>query len=334
MHGAADSVRNGVTTVCNMSQALGSGAIGQLAAARRGPGRTVHVEGLAADLSEAQRRERIEALAAESADADRVLGLAVDVSDWGMDVPAMARESALVAGLGLTTHTHYLEDPTVAHLGRARFADLVAGGRIAPGLVVAHFIHTTPEIVRETARRGAAMVWNPLSNGRLGSGLPDVLAYREAGLPIGLGLDGQASADLSDPFENMRMGLYAVRMRAQDAGVLLAADVLRMHTIDAARALGVGDLVGSLEPGKLADFVVVDAEGPATGPVGEDLLAHLVLACSARDIRSVHVGGRAVAVDGTESADGAGSASGIGSVSGMGSEWRDLRDRVRRILAG
>ena len=178
------------------------------------------------------------------------------------------------------------------------------------------------------------MVWNPLSNGRLGSGLPDVLAYREAGLPIGLGLDGQASADLSDPFENMRMGLYAVRMRAQDAGVLLAADVLRMHTIDAARALGVGDLVGSLEPGKLADFVVVDAEGPATGPVGEDLLAHLVLACSARDIRSVHVGGRAVAVDGTESADGAGSASGIGSVSGMGSEWRDLRDRVRRILAG
>jgi cytosine/adenosine deaminase-related metal-dependent hydrolase len=139
------------------------------------------------------------------------------------------------------------------------------------------------------------MSWNPLSNGRLASGTPDIVAYRKAGLRIGLGVDGQASADIADPFENMRAGLYAVRAREEDATALAPYDVVRMHTLGAAEVLGAADRIGSLEKEKLADFLVIDPSD--FGPVF-DPWASLVFVGSTRRIESVRVGGELLVRDG------------------------------------
>ena len=141
------------------------------------------------------------------------------------------------------------------------------------------------------------MVWNPLSNGRLGSGLANIPKYLKRGLPVAMGVDGQASADTSDPFQNMRMGLYATRMQEENSQGLQPIDMLRLHTIDTAVVLDVDSYVGSLEVGKFADFLVINPKSPITGPVW-DVAAHLVFACSASNIESIYVGGRKVIENG------------------------------------
>lgn len=157
----------------------------------------------------------------------------------------------------------------------------------------AHFIHTDDTVLREAAAAGAAMIWNPLSNVRLASGLPQIEAYLAAGLRVGMGVEGQASADISDPFENIRLGLYALRIRRENAGGLQPIDLLRLHTLKTAEVLGVQRWVGSLEVGKFADFLVVDPGNPATGPVW-DAAATIVFACSSRNVSSVVIGGKKV----------------------------------------
>ena len=134
------------------------------------------------------------------------------------------------------------------------------------------------------------MIWNPLSNGRLASGLPDIEDYLQRGIRIGLGVDGAASADIADPFENMRMGLYSLRMRAMDPTVFSPLEILRMHTLGTAEALGVDEQIGSLEVGKLADLLIIDLGQPVTGALF-DLPASLVFSASAANIESVMVGG-------------------------------------------
>ena len=110
-----------------------------------------------------------------------------------------------------------------------------------------------------------------------------------------MGVDGEASADLADPFENMRTGLYAVRDKYEDATVMSPYDVLRLHTMGSADVLGVADRLGSLEPGKLADFLVVD---PTRFGVVFDPYASLVLVAGERDLERVYVGGELMVKDG------------------------------------
>jgi cytosine/adenosine deaminase-related metal-dependent hydrolase len=140
------------------------------------------------------------------------------------------------------------------------------------------------------AAAGSGMVWNPLSNGRLASGIPDIPHYQQLGVRIGMGVDGSASADLPDPFENMRMGLYMIRAKYESAKVLQPIDVLRFHTLGSAQVLGVADKVGSLEVGKFGDLLVVDPKLVERGPV-VDPYATVVLACNAMNLARVYVGG-------------------------------------------
>jgi cytosine/adenosine deaminase-related metal-dependent hydrolase len=91
----------------------------------------------------------------------------------------------------------------------------------------------------------------------------------------------------------MRMGLYVIRAKYESAAILQPEDVLRFHTLGTADVLGVADRVGSLEPGKWGDFLIVDPASMATGPVF-NACATLVLACDTPNIDQVYVGGRLV----------------------------------------
>jgi len=188
----------------------------------------------------------------------------------------------------LGNQTHYLEPPETQYEQQSRFRWFMDSGLLSKQMIFGHFIHTNSFIIAESAKAGVAMSWNPLSNGRLASGVADIPAYLKAGIRVGMGVDGEASADLADPFENMRTGLYAIRDKYEDATIMSPYDVLRLHTMGSADVLGVADRLGSLEPGKLADFLVID---PTRFRTIFDPYASLVFVAGERDLERVYVGG-------------------------------------------
>jgi len=209
-------------------------------------------------------------------------------------------ELNLAKEFDLPMQVHYLEDPepNYVKIQQELFPVYDEVEMMGPNLNFAHFINVTEPILERTSESGTTMVWNPLSNGRLASGLPDVPHYIELGIEVGMGIDGQASADISDPFENMRMGLYATRMKYQDASIMMPLDILRLHTIGTARVLGIADEVGSLEVGKWGDLIIVDPRSMETSPVINPI-EHVVLACSVANLDQVFVVGELVVQRGT-----------------------------------
>jgi 5-methylthioadenosine/S-adenosylhomocysteine deaminase len=205
-------------------------------------------------------------------------------------------EKALGDEFHLANQTHYLEPPDTQYEQQSKFRWFMDSGLLTKQLMFGHFIHTNPYILAETAKAGASMSWNPLSNGRLASGVADIPTYLKMGIRVGMGVDGEASADLADPFENMRTGIYAIRDKYEDATIMSPYDVLRLHTMGSADVMGVADRLGSLEQGKLADFLVVDPS--RFGPIF-DPYASLVFIAGERDLERVYVGGELMVRNGT-----------------------------------
>jgi len=228
----------------------------------------------------------------------RMLGMAISGGvQWAPDPALAALEAAAMDRYGLINQPHFLESPEGVDAQQARFAWYRQAGALGPRLIFGHFIHTTPALVAEAAAAGAAMSWQPASNGRLGSGIADVVAYLEAGMRVGMGLDDQSCTDVADPWQNMRVGLFMQRAARQDAAALDVRQVLELHTMGSARALGVDSQVGSLEVGKWADLLVVDPLDPDVGPLW-DPYASYVLACGLRNLKQVRVGGKVVSEGG------------------------------------
>jgi len=197
-------------------------------------------------------------------------------------------EKAMMDAYHLGNQSHYLEAPETVGQEQSKFRWFMDSGLLGPSLYFGHFIHTNDFILSEVAKAHGGMSWNPLSNGRLASGVGDIPKYLKMGIRVGMGVDGEASADLADPFENMRTGLYAIRDKYEDATIMSPYQVLYLHTMGSADVMGVKDKLGSLEPGKYADFLVVD---PTRLGAVFDPYATLVLVTGERDLERVYVGG-------------------------------------------
>lgn len=197
-------------------------------------------------------------------------------------------EKSMMDEFHLGNQSHYLEPPDTVVAEQAKFKWFEESGLLGPTLYFGHFIHTNDYILTKVAAAHGGMSWNPLSNGRLASGVADIPKYLKMGIRVGMGVDGEASADLADPFENMRTGLYAIRDKYEDATIMSPYQVLYLHTMGSADVMGVKDTLGSLEPGKYADFVVVD---PTRFGTVFDPYASLVLVASEHDLERVYVGG-------------------------------------------
>ncbi|MCF3648574.1 amidohydrolase family protein [Synoicihabitans lomoniglobus] len=208
---------------------------------------------------------------------------------------AAETEAAIARTFALGNHLHFLESAPDQYEERSRFRWMIDEGLITDKILFGHFIHVDPWILEQAVAAGASMSWNPLSNGRLASGTPDIPLYLKTGLRIGMGVDGQASADRADPWENVRTGLYAVRAKYGDASVLSPYQVLRMHTWGSADAMGVADKVGSLEVGKFGDFVVID---PTDFGVVFDAYATLAFMAGQEHMTGVYIGGERVVAAG------------------------------------
>lgn len=239
---------------------------------------------------------------AATVDRDLHLGVAISGTvQWAESPDAAELEVAAMRRHGLLNQPHFLETPHEVELQRSKFRWYADAGALGPDLVFGHFIQTTDEIIRVAAMAGCGMSWQPMSNGRLASGVAQIPRIREMGMRVGLGLDDQSCTDVSDPFSNMRTALALLRATHQDPAALPVRDVLELHTRGSAEVLGVDAHVGTLRVGRYADFLVVDPRDPDTGPVW-DAYGTYVLACSLRNLQQVWVGGRLVA-EGTRLCD-------------------------------
>jgi len=227
----------------------------------------------------------------EAADPALRLGSAIfGAVQWSPRRDTAELEVEAMRRFGVINEAHFLETREEVELQRSKFEWYAQAGALGPDLVFGHFIQTTHEIIDRAAEAGVGMSWQPASNGRLASGIADIPRMRERGMAIGIGLDDQACTDVSDPWQNMRIGIYAQRAATGDPLAMMPGDMLRMHTRGSAEVLGVADRVGSLEPGKYADFLVVDPRQPDLGPLWHPLDSY-VLSSSLRNLTAVYVGG-------------------------------------------
>ncbi len=206
-------------------------------------------------------------------------------------------EARVMREFGLINQSHFLESPNAVPEQQEKFAWYDEAGVLGPDMIFGHFIHPNEEILERVVETGSKMSWQPTSNGRLADGIADVVHYQELGIPVAIGLDDQSCTDVSDPFQNLRIGLYTMRAVHERANAMSVQEILYLHTLGSAEVLGIESDVGSLEVGKFADFLVVDPRDPDTGPVYEPIATY-VLAMSLRNLKEVWVGGKK-AVEGT-----------------------------------
>jgi len=197
-------------------------------------------------------------------------------------------------------HTHAAEHPAEREAVRAALGDedvaiLRRWGVAGPRAVLAHGVQLELEEARQVARDGTRIVHCPSANLKLGSGIARVAELDGLGVQLALGADGAPCNNNLDAFTELRHAALLAKIRT-GVTTLPARRALRLATIDGARALGLEALIGSIEPGKRADLVVVRLDGAHVEP-GGDVFSRLVYACGARDVTHVLVDGQLVVKD-------------------------------------
>jgi 5-methylthioadenosine/S-adenosylhomocysteine deaminase len=208
--------------------------------------------------------------------------------------PALAGLTAmsdLARELGVKLHVHLLEN--VAQTRDGALEALTRAGALGPGLLGAHGIHLTDADIELLARHGAGVAHNPLSNMRLASGIIRLPALKQAGVQVGLGLDGGAN-DTSDMFATMRAAVGLQRATHLSAATPpTVSGALRMATIDGAKLLDLDQRIGSLTPGKQADLIVLDPGAVNFAP-RVDWISQIVFNGQPVNVEWVFVNGRAL----------------------------------------
>jgi len=203
--------------------------------------------------------------------------------------------ASLSAETGVLVHTHASESRDEIALvrglsgGMSNIEYLASLELASPRLCTAHCVWVDEREQRVLAEHDVKVMHCPSSNLKLGSGIAPVPEMRARWITVSLGADGAACNNRLDMFEEMR--LAAVLQATRHApGVLTARDVLGMATRAGARTLGLDHEIGSIEPGKRADLIVVDRYRPHLLP-GPDPYSTIVYAARATDVRTTIVDG-------------------------------------------
>jgi cytosine/adenosine deaminase-related metal-dependent hydrolase len=228
----------------------------------------------------------------ELADGAMVQIAVAPCSPFSVTTRLMEESGALARRLGLQLHTHLAETVEEDAYCRELFGCtpveyLERVGWIAGDVWCAHCVHLSADDVASFGRAGVGVAHCPTSNLRLGAGVAPVRDLLDAGVRVGLGVDGSASNERSDLFVDLKNALLVARGRGGGAA-LTAREALRLATRGGAEVLRRDD-IGSLEPGKRADFAVWRTDGLEFGGAA-DLVANLVLSGPHRVDRLV-VGG-------------------------------------------
>lgn len=218
------------------------------------------------------------------------------------------RHIAMLAGqLDLPIHIHVHETAhevaeSLATHGRRPLERLDALGITGPGLAAVHAVHLSDSDIALLARHGASVVHCPTSNLKLASGIARTRDLIAAGVNVALGTDSAASNNRLDLWSELRLAALLAKGSSGDATAIDAHQALAMATINGARALGLAHLIGSLEPGKMADLCAVRLDDFRLQP-RYDIASHLVYVAGREHVSDVWVGGVRRVTDGTPQCD-------------------------------
>jgi cytosine/adenosine deaminase-related metal-dependent hydrolase len=243
--------------------------------------------------------ERLAAQLHEPGPGARVQIAVAPCSPFSVTGRLMEESAALARRLGLPLHTHLAETVEEEAYCRALYGCtpveyLERLAWLAGDVWCAHCVHLSGHDVARFGESGTGVSHCPSSNLRLGAGVAPVRDLLDAGVRVGLGVDGSASSERGDLFGEVKQALLVARGRDGPAA-LTAREALRLGTRGGAALLGRDD-IGSLEPGKQADIAVWRTDGLELGGAA-DLVAGLVLAGPHRVDRLL-VGGGEVVHDG------------------------------------
>jgi cytosine/adenosine deaminase-related metal-dependent hydrolase len=207
----------------------------------------------------------------------------------------LLREVGMRVHRGARLHTHASEQAAEIELvRRKRGADnivyLESLGLGGPNAALAHCVHATDDERRRLAANGTHVVHCPSSNLKLGSGIAPIPEMLAQGIHVALGADGAPCNNNLDGFVELRLAALLHKPRA-GATAMPALTALELATLGGAAALGLEREIGSLEPGKRADLIVVEPRTPHATP-SFDPVSTLVYATQSRDVRDVVVDGR------------------------------------------
>lgn len=207
----------------------------------------------------------------------------------------------MAAARGLRLHTHASEHPgEVAEVRRrwgvSNISYLERVGLLGPRTVLAHAVHLEPGEAERLAATGTKVAHCPSANLKLGSGIADTIALRRAGVTVGLGADGAPCNNRMDMFTEMRLAALLAKVKHGPES-LPAREALAMATREGARALGLGDEIGTLRVGKKADFIAVNLRATHLLP-SPDAYSAIVYAGQPTDVCLTVVDGRVLYRDG------------------------------------
>jgi len=164
---------------------------------------------------------------------------------------------------------------------------------LGPHLIAAHCVHMDEKDINIFADYAVKVVHNPESNMKLASGIAPIPEMLSKGVTVGLGTDGCASNNNLDLFTEMDMAAKLHKIRSMDPTVLDAVTVLKMATIEGAKALGLENITGSLEPGKKADIIVLNTNRPHLTPMYNPY-SHLVYSAKGSDVSHSIINGQLI----------------------------------------
>ena len=217
-------------------------------------------------------------------------------SVYTLDAATLTRSRELAAKYSVPLLIHLAETEAENGLSEKRHkarpvAALSALGFWGARVIAAHGVWIQPDEIAVLKKNGVGVAHNPESNMKLASGTAPVVEYLKADVALGLGTDGAASNNDLDMFEAMRQAAFLHKLVTRDPRVVSARTALEMATIGGARVIGREKQLGSLEPGKLADLIVVRMDHPRQTPMYEPV-SHLVYTTRGDDVETTIVNGR------------------------------------------
>ena len=198
--------------------------------------------------------------------------------------------------LGIPIHTHLHETRDEIRIsmethGMRPIERMHQLGLLGPNLIAVHMIHLTDHEIKLIQRYDCNVSHCPSSNMKLASGFAPVPQLLDHNINVGLGTDGAASNNRLDVLEEMRQAALIAKATSQLADMLPAHQVLKMATLNGAQALGLGDKIGSLVTGKMADMTAIDLSDVNLSPC-YDPTSHLIYCAGREHVSHVWVNGR------------------------------------------
>ncbi len=230
---------------------------------------------------------------------DSLINIAVEPHSPYLCAPDLLQKASLLAkknDMLLVIHVSETQSEVSQIKERYGFTPvgfLASLGILSSNLLACHCVHLTEDDISLLKKHDVKIAHNPESNMKLASGIAPISELLKNGVCAGIGTDGCASNNNLDIFHEMSMAGKLGKMHMHDPSAMTAKSVLRMATINGARALGLSDVTGSIEPGKKADIIILDIRKPHLTPMYNPV-SHIVYAARGRDVTTSVINGKLI----------------------------------------